>query len=313
MRGFNPESAFDRSEKKLPEAEEALYQILVPQNKDKAIQLDEFADLYNPEIIKRDKNYVKDREAKFDAGETPESSRKFGELFEAIINDQIENSDLMGPNADVVVPSRFDDIANGIDSIVRFKEEKGATSHLALAMDVTRSKMEIENKFSRIRSSIEDGTLSRVKYFKSKNFRGELKPVARVVIGADHDITEDISDLLLRFTRIKKTITENRRAQNNSEAAGELPKKLSEVRKKLAQHPLHEIVLTEIRTQLEAFQAYAQRLNKQAAADEYAKILHLITEIIEEKDVPSVIDNKEAVDSDPIFQLIVENAKEFGR
>jgi len=314
MKGFNPEQGFlAPSSERLPEAEEALYKVLVPKNENKAIQLDEFADLYDPEVITKDKAYVENLEGKFSADGAPEASKKFGKLFEAIINDQIENSDLMGPNADVIVPSRFDDIANGIDSIVRFKEQKGATSHLALAIDVTRSHAEIEKKFSRIRSSIEDGNLSRVKYFRSKNFRGELKPVARVVIGADHVVTEDISNLMLTFMRMQRTIAENRRTKNENDSANELPKKLSEVRKKLADHPLHQIVLTEIRAQLEAFQSYAQQRGKQTAADEYTKILHLIAEIIDEKDGPSNVQNNEIVDNDEIYKTIIENAKGFGR
>ncbi len=173
---------------------------------------------------------------------------------------------------------------------------------------------EIENKFSRIRSSIiEDGKLSRIKYFKSKNFRGELKPVARVVIGADHAVTEDISNLILTFTRMKKTIAEHRKTQNTTDTAKELPRKLSEVRKKLANHPLQQIVMTEIRTQLEAFQTYAQQLGEQTAADEYAKMLHLITEIIDDKDGPSNANNNTVVDNDEIYQLILQNAKSFER
>jgi hypothetical protein len=314
MSSFSPEKGFlAPNAERLPEAEEALYKIIVPENESKAIQLDEFADLYDPEIIKRDKEYVKNLEGKFSADGIPEASKKYGRLFEAVINNQIENSDLMGPAADVIIPSRFDDIANGIDSIVRFKQEKGATSHLALAIDVTRSRAEIENKFSRIRSSIEEGNLSRVKYFKTKNFRGELTPVARVVIGADHAVTEDISNLMLSFMRMQKTIAENRRAQNASDTAKELPQRLADVRKKLARHPLQQIVLIEIRTQLEAFQNYAHRLGKQTAADEYGKILHFITEIIEDKDGPSNISDNETVDNDEIYRLILENAKSFER
>jgi len=77
--------------------------------------------------------------------------------------------------------------------------------------------------------------------------------------------------------------------------------------------PLQQIVLIEIRTQLEAFQAYAQQLGEQTAADEYAKILHLITEIIDDKDGPSNVNNNTVVDNDEIYQLILQNAKSFGR
>jgi hypothetical protein len=313
MSSFSPEKGFlAPNAERLPEAEEALYRVLVPENEKKAIQLDEFANLYDQEAIKRDQEYVKNLEGKFSTDGTPESSKKFGKLFEAIINDQIENSDLMGPAADVIVPSRFDDIKNGIDSIVQFKGEKGATSHLALAIDVTRSKTEIESKFSRIRASIEEGKLSHVKYFKTKGFRGELD-VARVVIGADHAVTEDISNLILTFTRMQKTVAENRRVQNDTDSAKELPKKLAEVRKKLTNHPLQQIVLTEIRAQLEAFQSYAQHIDKQNAVDKYAEMLHIIAEIIDGKDGPSNAINNTAVDNDEIYRIIMENAKSFGK
>lgn len=314
MGTFSPEAGFlAPSAERLPEAEEALYKILVPENEKEAIQLDEFADLYDPEIIKRDREYVQNLERKFKSDGTPESSKKFGKLTELVVNDRIKNGDLMGPTADVIVPSRFDDIANGIDSIVRFKGEKGATSHIALAIDVTRSRAEIENKFSRIRSSIEEGNLSRVKYFRSKNFRGELKPVARVVIGADHAVLEDISNLILTSMRMKKAIAEHRRTQTDTDIARELPLKFSEVRKKLANHPLQGMVLNEIRAQLEAFQSYAQRMNKRAAADEYGKILHIITEVIDSNNSPSNVDNNEMAKNDEVYKLIMESAKSFDR
>jgi hypothetical protein len=203
MRSFNPEEqlARSRSQERLPEMEEALYEVLVPETKKNAIRIEEFADLYGETAVKEDTRYVKNLETRFEKG----PSAKFGELFEAIIDSQIEDADLMGPHASVIIPSRFDDVANGVDSIVEFEEE-GATSHLALAVDVTKSSEGLKKKFERIRSSIEEGELSRVKYFKSENFRGELRNVPRVVIGADHPTVENISNLLLRFIRIKKAL-----------------------------------------------------------------------------------------------------------
>ena len=302
---------FADSEKELPEAEEALHRLLVPENKKRAIQMDEFADLYNPQLIERDKAYVENREKQFAAGDRQDSQKKFGELFEAIINYQIENSELMGPNARVIVPSRFDDIANGIDSIVQFRGPKGATSHLALAIDVTGSEMEIEKKFGRIKSDIENGHLSVAKYFKTKNFRGELRPVARVIVGADHETTADISDLILRFERMKTTIAENRKKGNTSESAQATTKEFSEIRRKLADHPLHQIVLTEIKQQLESFYEYAQSLGKESVADQYRRILGIITEVIDEKGEPQKKLPKHPDDQDKVFRFIMDSAKSF--
>ena len=76
MSSFGLEKGFlAPNTERLPEAEEALYKVLVPENEKRAIQLDEFADLYDPEIIKRDKAYVQNLEGKFNADGTPESSK----------------------------------------------------------------------------------------------------------------------------------------------------------------------------------------------------------------------------------------------
>jgi hypothetical protein len=308
---YNPESRlFSPSAEKLPEAEEALYSALVPDNKKRAIQLDEFADHYGTEAVARDKAYVQDRERKFAAKESPEVNQKFGELFEAIINYQIENSDMMGPNANVIVPSRFDDIANGIDTIVQFKEAKEATSHLALAIDVTASEMEIGKKFANMKESIKKGGLSKVKYFKSKNFRGELGPVARVVIGADHEITSDISDLILRFTRMQKALAENRRTKNTSGSAQQLNLEFREIRLRLGEHPLHGIILIEIREQLAASKKYAEKAGKPIASEECSKMLNIVNELIAEKKGLSdqIEDPNFPGNTDAVFRMIMENA-----
>jgi hypothetical protein len=158
-------------------------------------------------------------EGKFEKNGAPD---KFGKLFEAIIDNQIEDNDLMGPNASVIIPSRFDDIANGIDSIVEFKQRQ-TTSHLALAIDVTKSKESLSKKFERIRNSIKTGDLSRARYFRSKSggFRGELSNIPRVVVGAAHPAVEDISSLMLRLIRMKRTIAENRRFKETGPMAQE--------------------------------------------------------------------------------------------
>ncbi len=305
MKSFNPEGqlARQRSQERLPEMEEALYEVLVPETKRNAIRLEEFADLYDENAIKADLRYIKNLETRFESG----VSTKFGELFEAIVDSQIEDADLMGPNASVIVPSRFDDVANGVDSIVEFEEE-GATSHLALAVDVTKGREGLKKKFERIRTSIEEGELSRVKYFKSENFRGELRNVPRVVIGADHSTVENISDLLLRFIRMKKSIAESRKTKDQSAAAKNLPKEFAKIRAELSSHPLQGIVLTEISEQLHAFQNYAERNDQPRVAENYKKVSTVIDEIIHEKESASqapLIKNPD----DEIFRMIMDEAK----
>ena len=255
-------------------------EILVPETRQNAIQMEEFVDLYGEAAIKKDSLDVKNLEANFEKG----PSKKFSELFEAIVASQIEDADLMGPNASVIVPSRFDDIMNGVDSIVEFEEER-ATSHLALAIDVTKGAEGLKKKFDKIRSSIKDGDLSRVKYFKSDNFRGELRNIPRVVVGADHPTVENISGLLLRFIRMQKSSAENRRVKDQSARAQNLTQELMKVRRELASHPLHGIVLIEIREQLQAFQRYAEQTGQQQVAESYRRVSAVIEDIIRKKNL----------------------------
>jgi hypothetical protein len=211
MSGFEtPENILRRkgSPEELAEAEEALHKLIVPENKKKAIKLEEFSGFYKDSVIARDKEFVERMTKKIAEDSSPEHriGTMRGELFEAIVNSQIAESDWMGPNADVIVPSRYDDMHNHIDSIIEFEREEGGNAHLALAVDVTESQRAMEEKFQAIRESIEKGVLSQIKYFKSKNFRGEVSSVPRVVVGAGHEIVENVSELLLRFKRLQATV-----------------------------------------------------------------------------------------------------------
>mgnify|MGYP001569067552 CR=1 FL=1 len=44
-------------------------------------------------------------------------------IMEAIIHEQIELNDWLGPDAETITPSQYDVIANGVDSIIRFQHE----------------------------------------------------------------------------------------------------------------------------------------------------------------------------------------------
>lgn len=297
----------------LPEGEAALYEILVPQNRAKAIKLEGFKGHYSEESVQADIAYVQKMEAIFNAEDkATATSRKFGELFEAVVNSQIQESDWMGGDADVIVPSRFDDIKHGIDSVVEFTQEKGATSHLALGIDVTKAQSEVKRKMEKIRESIRNSELSSVKYFESTNFRGQLRHVPRVIVGADHSMMEDISATLLKFIRMKQAIEENRKEKNESELAKQLPAQFAKLRSQLADHPLQRALLIEIKVQLEAFKRFAEKIDKAPEAAEYERLLSIVDGIIAEKeeDGPNILD-KEKEPDDEVFRMILAEAAAF--
>lgn len=306
------------SAQELNEREEGLYHLLVPANERRAIQMEEFSDLYTPQAIAEDRAYVEKKLRTINEGGTGESSANTmrGKLFEAIVNTQIAESDWMGPNADVIVSSRFDDFLHGVDSIVEFEREEGGNSHLALAMDVTESEKKLAEKFNDIKNSIQEGTLSVVKYFKSKNFRGELRAIPHVVVGAGRETVENISDFLLRFKRLQATIAASHKNEGRTALDQRTAKELARVRKELASHPLQHMVLNEIKAQLEAFANYARTvgkndLEKNDLADRYTEILAIVDAILEEKGyLPQETIQEFA--NDPIYKMIMEKTSRFG-
>lgn len=303
----------EQSQAELPEAERALYELLVPENQKRAIQLEEFTGLYANEVIGADKAYVEERVRRFREENSPgdKAHHMRGELFEAIVNSQVAESDWMGASADIIVPSRYDDIANGVDGIVEFEREGGGSSHLALAVDVTDSEKKMAEKFEKVRRSIQEGSLSEVKYFKSKNFRGELSGVPRVVVGAGRETVGNIAELLLRFRRLRTTVTAGRRSAEEPTAMEQrAAQDLVRVRQEVATHPLQGMLLTEVKTQLGSFQKFALKAGKDAMAARYAEVLTLIEAVLAEKGDEAVVRGEVA--EDQIYRMVLDKAAHFG-
>lgn len=311
----NPEEILLRAESQaeLKDAERSLYEVLVPENREKALKLENFVGRhYSQEAISADQEYVAKMEKLFQEYPPEEKARHMrGELFEAIVDSQIDDSDWMGSRASVTVPSRFDDIKHGIDGIVNFEREEGGTSHLALAVDVTDSKIKMDEKFNGIMGSIKSGSLSKVEYFRSDNFEGRLFNVPRIVIGAGRETVNDISEILLSFRRLRATVAASHRpGQEPTEAERRTAQNLADIRKRLAAHPLQGMILVEAKTQLEAFRKYALEIGKTTTAGYYTEVLTLIDNVIEQKGKEAAVPDEAA--EDPIYQMILDKAARFG-
>ncbi|MDP3778441.1 MAG: hypothetical protein Q8R30_00135 [bacterium] len=216
------------------------------------------------EMVARDMQYVRDREAQFkmESRLGSEEEQKAATVFEAIIHEQVELNDWLGPNAETMSASRFDDIANGVDTIVRFQREGESDSHLGLAIDVTFS-TDIRGKLNRIMEDIERGKLTEVKYFGSPSpedpdeyvYNGGLK-VPRVVIGIEKHTVEKLAELWLNKNK-----------------------------KELGAHVVQRVIAKEILDQLELFEKYARsRNNRNNIAETYAHVRDVLERSLNERE-----------------------------
>lgn len=223
-----------------------------------SIKIDDFAD-YGEENIKRDKEYVEDRKKKFAKELTPgkEYFKKLATVFEAIVHDQSEQGEWLGHNATTIKTTDYDDIANGVDSIVEFREEHSA-SHLAMAIDATFNQ-DTGKKFDRIKNEIKKGELATIKYFHSEHLgiKGRKSNIPRVVVGTDIKTIKELSELWLG------------KGKENILA--------------LANHPIQLQILEEMLLQFETFKNYAQKVNQPEIAAIYEKTHKIVKEIYSEK------------------------------
>lgn len=226
------------------------------------IDMEQFEDLYGQKQVERDRAYVEDRKTRFERDNSPEEKdrKRLATIFEAIMHEQIELSDWLGPEAHTVKTCEFDDIANGVDEIVEVRKEEEGPTRLALAIDVTFN-AQVERKMQRIcDEDIGKERLARVKYFYSEeepDFRGELSNVPRVVVGIGREAVRELAELWM---------------QGEKQA--------------LARHPVQWAILEEIQLQVHAFRDYAAAQDKSIAARAYERAARIVDRIVQEKGAP---------------------------
>jgi hypothetical protein len=264
-RSFEGEISFASAERAADEEIEEInnkkaYEMAEAALKKDAVHEEDFADLYGEENVRRDLERVAEAERVFRQESTPQSEllKKYSTIFEWTINERAELGDYFGENAFTRRASRYDDIVNGVDTILEFRSnpnEAKQASYLTLGIDDTFStNAEVqEKKLRRIRSKIDSGELTQVKYFSSDymNFRGELRNVPLIVLGAELRMVAQLRDLML-----------------------------SRDNKSLDLHPIQHLLLQEAKMETGVFSGYAKRVGRADLAEIYRNAGRIIDEII---------------------------------
>lgn len=236
-----------------------------------SIDPENFVDLYGEANVARDVLKVNELKAKFEN----DATKRTAEVLEAIIYKRIELGNWLGPNAETIRPSEYDDFVNGIDIIVEFNTED-SKKHLALGIDITFGSLTMVKKFDRIKEEIDMDELAKVKYFEAHGFKGTLTQLPRIVIGVQKDTVVDLAGLWM----------------NN---------KNTEIDK----HFIKDILLQEIKLQLETFLAYAEKHKKQNAILSYQRALRTLNGILTSENNENRVRNL-AISEDAVFKAIKE-------
>lgn len=219
---------------------------------------------YDKATIAHDIEFVRKREAQFKMDSNAESiqAQETATILEAITNEEIELDDWLGPEASTITPSRYDDIVNGMDSIVCYQHEGERDTHLGLAIDVTFSPEGIQEKLERNRKDIENHTLAEIKYFASPDpenpdeyiYVRSLK-VPRVVIGVEKKVAQDLAYVWLEKDK-----------------------------KALKKHPIQYVIGREIIDQLVFGEQYARSRNANDIAAVYKQVRMVVEKNLQKKE-----------------------------
>lgn len=249
-----------------------------------AIEIEDFENAtpaFTGETIKKDKDYVLEKEKKFDLEETSESEfyRKMAVVLEAIICEQAELGDWFGEDTFTVKTSKFDDIRNGIDIVVEFENEAD-DGLMVLGLDVTCGSA-VEKKMKTMKKHQDEGFLPNIKYYESERAEKQsLKHVPKVVVGVDKKILGEMVGLWLGGKR-----------------------------RELSAHSVQVEILEQIRLQLEAFSEHAQKKGKKQIAGTFRKYLNKIDVLSEKK--AATISLPVGMGESEVFNSIYKNCKNF--
>jgi hypothetical protein len=262
---------------------ERAYEMAVDAIEKDEIKMESFLDVLGEEKVRGDIEYIREMKSRFDRGLTLEDreQKKKALILEAIVNEQIEKGDWLGPNALTRKASAYDDFKHGVDTIVEIKKEDDEQTYLALAIDVTHGLM-LANKLSGIRHEIETGELTMVEYLETSdgNKHKLQSGIPRVVLGVDD---KSLGDLIVLWV-------------NNDNKA-------------LGKHPVQKLFLEEIYVQLKTYYAYAKKIGNENAATLYMAQIEIVEDIKRQKEE---IDVDEQESDDKVFHAILSQMNTFG-
>ena len=214
-----------------------------------------FVDLYGSENVVKDTELASHIKTKQEQRDTPEAkeSAKLASVLEAIIHTQVNNSKWFGNYAKSIKAPQYDDLINGVDTVIEFKVPQIPTHYLAMGIDVTY-RINLEKKFERIKQEIDDGQLATIKYLRSSDgtMRAEKTQVPRLVIGVDGQTCQSLAKAWYE------------------EAPG------------LKTNPVKFQIIKELHMQLVAFEQYARKTGKKDIAEKYKESLSVVEPLLRE-------------------------------
>lgn len=212
---------------------------------------------YSSEEVKKDEDAVALKLANIHMEELENTDvvKMMAELLEIVFAEQADRSEWLGPDCESYPTSTYDDLFNGIDTIIEFFPENGTTSneYLGIGFDVTLSSdySVLNKKIRRVYKTLREQGLSHVKYFEPQNSHGKFGlDLPRLLVGADMSHVQSAATMWAGLSDDSLGI--------------EIRKSL---RARLAGHPIQYVLIESIYIQLTHFVKYLEKKIKEETVD----------------------------------------------
>ena len=192
----------------LPPSAQAFYDWYLSNEKDRQrrqesialTDMDNFKDLYPESEINNDKNEVRNLRNKVNQ----KDFTQYAEIAEHITRTFATDNLWFGEDSVITETLEYDDRKNGTDFVIEWEDPKTSarTGVLAIDVTVTNRRDVLVNKLMKTKQSLEDGTLTNIKYFNS-GLNGDnehLHLTPRVIIAFDKNNLDSLCKELIVYT-----------------------------------------------------------------------------------------------------------------
>jgi hypothetical protein len=195
---INPEKAYifkyGAKDDDLTPAEQVVYENCITPHRQSISPLDDFRDIYPELEIQADKKNIERIKR-----EHSEKTKR-AEILEAVLAQQIEQSDWFGENCRVYPTTEYDDLVNHTDLVVQLEKANGQVISIGLDVTTATDEDKLREKVSWTTREIERGQLSEIKYSQAEEGESlkheKLQLASRVIIGTDAEGVTALSEMM---------------------------------------------------------------------------------------------------------------------
>ena len=211
--------------------------------------------------------------------------KKLASILEVFFDKYAGSSKWFGPEAKVFAASEVDDYLNGIDFVLKLKDQNN--KEVVIGIDLVVGDLSrIDPKIQNVKNAIKSGHLSELRYPNPQN-NEQGKPiidVPRVIVALSRDQIGKLLDLDLAVhnseEQFKREFIKAQTEDEKSKVRSVYGAKALNSRKKIVSNTIQIEILEQILAELKTFSEYAQKIQQNNLAEKFNSGVSAIEKVL---------------------------------